>query len=214
MERKFTLFLVMLLGCLFTHAETDKTFSFVDSDGDEIADGSVVIASKLNPVFEAIGMHQIASEVSLKNNSTEASYCRLVTEVMEVTAAGEFQNCFAGQCQALTTTGVLTSDNFLMNSGATTDAKTHWSPTSDGECKVIFTIQKMKSATATTGENSSSITVNFTFSDPAGIAGVKDNSTRQVIGRYTLSGERLTSPQKGVNVMRYSDGTTMKYVVK
>ena len=32
--------------------------------------------------------------------------------------------------------------------------------------------------------------------------------------RYSLNGLRITSPPKGINIIRYSDGTTKKVIVK
>ena len=36
----------------------------------------------------------------------------------------------------------------------------------------------------------------------------------EVVARYSLDGRRLAAPQKGVNILKMSDGTTRKVVVK
>ena len=38
--------------------------------------------------------------------------------------------------------------------------------------------------------------------------------TAAPIGYYTLDGRRLSSPQKGINIIRQSDGTTRKVIVR
>ena len=36
---------------------------------------------------------------------------------------------------------------------------------------------------------------------------------RREVARYTLDGQRITTPQKGMNIVRYSDGTVKKVVL-
>lgn len=40
------------------------------------------------------------------------------------------------------------------------------------------------------------------------------NIDRVEVARYTLSGARISEPQKGINIVKYSDGTTVKVLVK
>ncbi len=47
----------------------------------------------------------------------------------------------------------------------------------------------------------------------AGIEGVSTNEV-EVIGYYTLDGKKLNAPQQGINIVRYSDGSSKKIVVK
>jgi hypothetical protein len=35
-----------------------------------------------------------------------------------------------------------------------------------------------------------------------------------IVERYSLDGRRLSAPQRGINVLRMSDGTTRKVLVK
>ncbi|MBQ9363958.1 MAG: hypothetical protein IJT97_11180, partial [Bacteroidaceae bacterium] len=41
-----------------------------------------------------------------------------------------------------------------------------------------------------------------------------DNNSVTIIERYTISGQRITTPQKGVNILRMSDGSVKKVLVK
>lgn len=50
------------------------------------------------------------------------------------------------------------------------------------------------------------------YSSTAIVGVEKDKRARTVIGIYTLDGRRIQRPQKGINVIRYSDGTSEKYV--
>ena len=47
---------------------------------------------------------------------------------------------------------------------------------------------------------------------PAGISSVSIDATEEE--RFNLRGEKLSAPQRGVNIIRMSDGTTKKVVVK
>ena len=47
--------------------------------------------------------------------------------------------------------------------------------------------------------------------------GIKENMTepaKEEVARYNLNGQRIATPQKGVNIIRFSDGTTKKVLVK
>ena len=41
-----------------------------------------------------------------------------------------------------------------------------------------------------------------------------DNKEKHVVARYTVNGEFISAPVKGINIVKYSDGTTQKEVVK
>ena len=54
------------------------------------------------------------------------------------------------------------------------------------------------------------------ISDPkaTAISSVSDGTRSEVVvGRYTLDGRRITTPQRGINIVRYSDGRVSKEVV-
>ena len=57
-----------------------------------------------------------------------------------------------------------------------------------------------------------------TADDPTGIediyAETADQSPATVVARYNIRGERIDTPQAGVNILRMSDGTTRKVWVK
>jgi len=55
----------------------------------------------------------------------------------------------------------------------------------------------------------------FYIDDPDGIGSLThDSSPRREEIYYDLKGSRLAAPQKGINIIRYSDGTTRKVLVK
>ncbi len=59
--------------------------------------------------------------------------------------------------------------------------------------------------------------ISFTTLDIAsGIANVETDTTNgeKVVGIYSIDGQQLNSMQKGINIVRYADGTTKKVLVK
>lgn len=62
----------------------------------------------------------------------------------------------------------------------------------------------------------STITVLYTTDPDAttGISGVTTTETNEVVARYTLDGQQLSAPQKGINIVKYADGRTEKVLVK
>lgn len=63
---------------------------------------------------------------------------------------------------------------------------------------------------------SSTIGLRFLQGDqPTGIESAQQSvTTAKVVARYNAIGERITTPVKGLNIMRMSDGTTKKIIVK
>ena len=59
--------------------------------------------------------------------------------------------------------------------------------------------------------------VALTDEDPKPTTGVAAPTTTQipiVVGRYTIDGKRISEPQRGLNILKMSDGTTRKVFVK
>ena len=56
---------------------------------------------------------------------------------------------------------------------------------------------------------------NIQEGDPTtGIVSTKDDINKVEVSRYDIKGQRLNAPRKGINIVRYSDGTTEKIVVR
>ena len=53
-----------------------------------------------------------------------------------------------------------------------------------------------------------------TNSDPDGIEDIKASEETTEIARYDIQGRKIAKPQKGINIIRMSDGTTRKVLIK
>lgn len=61
---------------------------------------------------------------------------------------------------------------------------------------------------------STTATVNVTVTQATGITGTQTSADVREIARFTIDGKRINQPQRGVNIVKYSDGTVKKVVVK
>ena len=53
-----------------------------------------------------------------------------------------------------------------------------------------------------------------TSADPDGIEGVEASEDAVEVARYDIQGRKIANPQKGINIIRYSDGSTRKVMIK
>lgn len=61
---------------------------------------------------------------------------------------------------------------------------------------------------------STTATVNVKVTKATGITGTQTSADVREIARYTIDGKRINQPQRGINIVKYSDGTVKKVVVK
>lgn len=61
---------------------------------------------------------------------------------------------------------------------------------------------------------STTATVNVTVTQSTGITGTQNTTDVREIARYTIDGKRINQPQRGINIVKYSDGTVKKVIVK
>ena len=58
----------------------------------------------------------------------------------------------------------------------------------------------------------STVTVHFVYNEKStGINGIS-NADATVVARYAADGTRLSAPQKGLNIVKLSNGKTVKYI--
>ena len=61
---------------------------------------------------------------------------------------------------------------------------------------------------------STTATVNVTVTQTTGITGTQTSADVREVARFTIDGKRINQPQRGINIVKYSDGTVKKVVVK
>ena len=61
---------------------------------------------------------------------------------------------------------------------------------------------------------STKTTVRFFVTKATGITGTQTSADVREVARFTIDGKRINQPQRGINIVKYSDGTVKKVVVK
>lgn len=217
MKKLFTLCIALLFSCVAMNAQN---FIFVDGDGNTIENGATLtmdqVSYKENFVFNPDGSYEIIqvpmislSGVYIKNNSAESQSCKVTYNVTAL-PNGSFAACCAGNCSNLDSEGTI-EKNANADAGKTIDISTgtEWVPVAAGTTTVKISAQGSKSMLP-----DSEITINFIYDGTASIDGIQNNADNKVVARYSINGQLLDAPQKGINILKYSDGRIEKVIVK
>lgn len=220
--------LLLIAAAMFTtasYAQVDKTFSFVDKDGKEIPSGTVWTANHVEE--DDFGMVQVPSEVYVRNNTNEKKGVGTLYNITRLDN-GSFQCCFPASCaDATDKLGMGRTEGGPMNPNQTKSLNTEWFPKADGTCEVTFKleyynieIQKVGIMTKEVYERVDEedldnpmpyITIIFTKGATA-INGIKDGENVEVTGIYDATGKQIQTTQKGLNIVKLSNGKTVKIV--
>lgn len=229
MKKFFTLCLSMMMGCFAFNAEAsaaDDVIQFTDSLGTAIPDGSKITSNELHIIDWGMGdeyiEHQISSGLFVKNTSDAATGMELKLNVKSVTN-GSMTICFPMNCVSLPL-GSYTTDFDAVFPGDPRDIQLHLSvkdknatATAEVELQIIRYDVDLSSGFPKKGQNSypgSTITVSLTSDQTAGINDVTVAGNSKEVARYSLDGTRLSAPQKGINIVKYADGRTVKVLEK
>lgn len=217
MKKLFTLCIALLFSCVAMNAQN---FIFVDGDGNTIENGATLTMDQVsykkalvfNPddSYEIIQVPMISlSGVYIKNNSAESQSCKVTYNVTAL-PNGPFAACCAGNCSNLDSEGTI-EKNANADAGKTIDISTNteWVPVAAGTTTVKISAQGSKSMLP-----DSEITINFIYDGTASIDGIQNNADNKVVARYSINGQLLDAPQKGINILKYADGRIEKVIVK
>lgn len=222
----------MLIACVVSAQETakmvdsnvDTTLQFVDSEGNVVEDGATI-----NGVAEYVdlggvlgGYYQISTGLSVRNNAGEEVGARISGEITRMDS-GSLSCCFPKNCASQTTVGSFYTMPGTMGANETRLFTTEWLPREYGMCTATFRIQIMDIVYNSFGipmdytlkADGPSVSVNFVYdSSVTDIAGVEVNEDVTEVARYSVDGRLLSSPQSGINIVKYSNGKTAKIIVK
>lgn len=217
MKKLFTLCIALLFSCVAMNAQN---FIFVDGEGNTIENGATLtmdqVSYKEDFVFNPDGSYEIIqvpmiplSGVYIKNNSSESQSCKVTYNVTAL-PNGTFAACCAGNCSNLDSEGTR-EKNANADAGKTIDISTdtEWVPVAAGTTTVKISAQGSKSMLP-----DSEITINFIYDGTASIDGIQNNADNKVVARYSINGQLLDAPQKGINILKYADGRIEKVIVK
>lgn len=224
MKKTLLLFAIALIGGVASAQTTENSLQFVDKNGNPIADGATVkgIAEYVD-MGDLGGYYEVNCGLSIKNNSSEDIGASLNGKIVSIDN-GSFQCCFPQQClNPLTMPGAFSTDADAIEAGETRSLIIHWDPLEYGTCKVKMQIlvydvefdRYGRPTDYTLRGNGPSVTVDFVYDETtSNIESVRVEPDAKIDAYYSLDGQLLSKPQKGINIIKYSTGRTAKIFVK
>lgn len=222
MRKLYLLLALAMAANLPALAGNDDTFNFVKADGTVVPDGSVVNVSEPY-VDEDFGDYYIPSGLYLKNISGKEVGVKLYLTPVAL-PSGSFQICCMGDCQASagaqSKSGVYAKDykeDLMLEwiPAKSTDYGTATATITTAVCEVKGTTALNKRAGDKIADGPT-ITVNFVNPDPSGIESVENpsNGVVKVVARYNAAGQKISKPEKGINILKLANGRTVKQLIK
>lgn len=207
--------LSMGMGAMAQNAKS--ALQFVDGEGKVIPDGSVIELTKVT-VDEDFGETFMKPDLFVKNVSNGEQVVGLKLDLKSM-PYGRVQCCLSS-CMSYSNPGIEYSSTASVKSGASLDIATEWFLPEEGATAKTWTatltagLCKMGEAAYEYAEDGPSVNVKFIY-DPTGIETVKDgNATVTEVERYNVQGQKISKPCKGINIIKLSNGKTVKKVMK
>lgn len=199
--------------------ETDlTTLQFVDADGNVIADGATVNFAPTDPEETPAGF-EIKPGIFVENLTDEPVYTAAQVNITAI-SSGSLMCCFPANCYNKFEPEEFTTDpSDPIQAKAKHSLNTEWYAEAYGSCTASFQLKIYTLApsqlmpTKELRANGPKITVNFIYNDPASINGVSNDGAKAV-AFYNANGQQISNLQKGLNFIKYSNGKTVKTVIK
>lgn len=229
MKKIFTLFVALFCTVAMFAQDTKGMFEFADKAGNVVPNGSTLTKTEVEKAGKRL---QINTGLFVKPVKPELNGEKLGAKLrveVENLDHGTIRYCLLGSCSVASEKGTFYStSNFVETLD---DLATEWIMGTDkegkalkGEATVKLTLvacQKKSSGFDEFGieqfeweekGDCSSVTVKFVCDGTTAINGVTNNTNATVVARYAANGTRLSAPQKGLNIVKLSNGKTVKYI--
>ena len=223
MKKIYTL-IAALAFAAGSFAQTDNTFEFVDKDGNVVPDGSTITVNEVSD--DGMGTLMIKTGLHVVSHSSNKEGIGLTFNLSKMDN-GALSVCFPGNCINYEAVGDYDNKTAIVDPNMNKDFQTEWLPATYGTATATFTLSRYEVVKKTVPRlgvtieevgdkiaDGPTVTVNFVYTDPTAINGVESSSKKSVVARYNANGQRIAEPQHGLNIVKYSDGTTRKVVVK
>lgn len=236
MKKIFTLCVALFAAVSMFAQETKGMFEFATADGTVVPSGSVITKSDVEDHTdpeEGVDNMQIPTGLWIKPVKTELNGEKLCVKLrvdVEKIDHGSINFCLLGNCKPVMREGTYESNGGFVDQ--LDDIQTEWMIGNDeetdkamyGEAKAKLTLVVCRKVSKgkdrfgieqfkyeDVGE-SSTVTVHFVYNEKStGINGIS-NANATVVARYAADGTRLSAPQKGLNIVKLSNGKTVKYI--
>lgn len=231
MKKIFTLCVALFAAVSMFAQETKGMFEFATADGTVVPSGSVITKSDVEDHTdpeEGVDNMQIPTGLWIKPVKTELNGEKLCVKLrvdVEKIDHGSIDFCLLGNCSRAVREGTYESNGGFVDK--LDDLQTEWMIGTDeetdkakyGEATAKLTLVVCRKVSQgkddfgfkNVGE-SSTVTVKFVYNEKStGINGIS-NANATVVARYAADGTRLSAPQKGLNIVKLSNGKTVKYI--
>lgn len=229
MKKIFTLFVALFCTVAMFAQDTKGMFEFADKNGNVVPNGSTLTKTEVEKSGKRL---QINTGLFVKPVKPELNGEKLGVKMrveVESIDHGTIQYCLLGQCMVASEKGTFYSPSDFVKT--LDDLATEWFMGTDkegkalkGEATVKLTLVACKRVSLGLNDfdieefewqevgDCSSVTVKFVCDGTTAINGVADNTNATVVARYAADGTRLSAPQKGLNIVKLSNGKTVKYI--
>lgn len=229
MKKIFTLFVALFCTVAMFAQDTKGMFEFADKNGNVVPNGSTLTKTEVEKSGKRF---QINTGLFVKPVKPEFNGEKLGAKLrveVESIDHGTIQYCLLGQCMVASEKGTFYSTSDFVKT--LNDLATEWLMGTDkagnplkGEATVKLTLVACKKVSLGLNDfgieefewqevgDCSSVTVKFVYDGTTAINGVTDNANATVVARYAADGTRLSAPQKGLNIVKLSNGKTVKYI--
>lgn len=236
MKKIFTLCFALFSAVTMFAQETKGMFEFATADGTVVPSGTVITKSDVEDFTDPEDEYdtkQISTGLFVKPIKTDLNGEKICVKLrlnVDRIDNGSIAFCLLGNCKNASEKGEFESNGgFVDNLG---DLQTEWMIDHDeetgkamyGEAKAKLTLvvcRKVSLGKYQSGieqfkyediGESSTITVHFVYNEKStGINGIS-TADATVVARYAADGTRLSAPQKGLNIVKLSNGKTVKYI--
>ena len=236
MKKIFTLCFALFSAVTMFAQETKGMFEFATADGTVVPSGTVITKSDVEDFTEPEDEYdtkQISTGLFVKPIKTDLNGEKICVKLrlnVERIDNGSIAFCLLGNCKNAIEEGEFESNGGFVDKLG--DLQTEWmidhaeetGKAMYGEAKAKLTLVVCRKVSLGKDKfgiekfdyedigESSTITVHFVYNEKStGINGI-NNADATVVARYAADGTRLSAPQKGLNIVKLSNGKTVKYI--
>lgn len=236
MKKIFTLCFALFSAVAMFAQETKGMFEFATADGTVVPSGTVITKSDVEDFTDpkdGYDTKQISTGLFVKPIKTDLNGEKLCVKLrvdVEEIDHGSIAFCLLGNCSSAIKKGTYESNGGFVDQ--LDNLATEWMIGNDeetdkamyGEAKAKLTLVACRKVSQGKDKfgvehfkyedvgDCSTVTVHFVYNEKStGINGIS-NADATVVARYTADGTRLSAPQKGLNIVKLSNGKTVKYI--
>lgn len=218
MKRTFTIALALIAG-LGAFAQ-DNRLRFEDASGNIVADGTTIVINKVE-VDKETGAEEMSTGLFVRNTTTSEIQACLNVDVTSLPSGSSFKACFPSNCSIAESPKTFTTESGSFKGSIVASSQTEWIPgymdydegvfkQAYGDWTATIQIRVEKDGAMVDGPK---VHVHFIRKASNGINDINAGNAT-VVARYTASGQLITAPVRGLNIVKLSNGKTIKEIVR